>query len=102
MQVELRELLLFNLTYSVAGLLAKAQEFFRGQQAVGLNRGKFKKCCRAAMVIENLRNFFVAALDDLINFQIALMGAHGMVSVDAVNCRKYPLAKSFQCVCPQF
>ena len=95
MQAGLRELLLFNPTYSAAGLLAEALEFFRCQQAVGLNRGKFIQCCGAAMVIENLRNFFVAAMDDLINFQIALMGAHGMVGVDAVNFRKYPLAKSF-------
>ena len=36
------------------------------------------------MIVENLRNLFVAALDGLINLQIALMGAHGLVG-DALS-----------------
>lgn len=48
------------------------------------------------MVIENCSNFFVAAFDDLINLQIALMSAYGIVGVDALDFRKYPLAKSFK------
>jgi len=48
------------------------------------------------MVIENLRNFFVAAFDDLKNFQVALMGAQGVVGVDVFDFGKYPLAESLE------
>jgi len=53
------------------------------------------------MVIENALDFFVAAFDNLINFQITLMVALGIVSVDALDLRKYPLAKSFKRNCSQ-
>ena len=50
------------------------------------------------MVVENARNFFVATMTDLIN---QVVDGATQVGVDALDFRKYLLAKSFKRGCSQ-